>query len=170
MRGRTLDDGGVWREMFGLLEETCLVMVSILVVDDSKVQRTLARFICEDAGYEVLEASDGRSGIATAASQECDLILLDLQMPDLSGQEVLAVLSERGITTPVIILTADDATPIREECLALGAARAVQKPSEAEELIALVNAVLSEAAAGPVSNRGARDGQGQHGPSQEPAP
>ena len=122
-------------------------MACILVIDDSKVQRTLARFICEEAGHAVVEASDGSGGIAAAAeaSNRFNLILLDLQMPDMSGQQVLRALAERSITTPVIVLTADDAAPIQEECLALGAAQAVQKPSEPDGLLSLVNSVLADA-------------------------
>lgn len=121
-------------------------MASILVIDDSKVQRTLARFICEEVGHEVVEASDGRDGIAAAvdASSRYSIILLDLQMPDMSGQQVLRALAEQGITTPVIVLTADDAALIQEECLALGAARAVQKPADPADLLSLVNSVLTE--------------------------
>jgi two-component system chemotaxis response regulator CheY len=121
-------------------------MASILVIDDSKVQRTLARLICEEAGHQVVEASDGTEGVAAAvdAASGHNLILLDLQMPDMSGQDVLRALAGRGVTTPVIVLTADDAAPIQEECLALGAALAVQKPADPAELISLVNSVLAK--------------------------
>jgi len=121
-------------------------MARLLVIDDSKVQRAFARLVCEEAGHDVVEASDGRAGIAAAVdgSSPCNLILLDLQMPDISGQQVLRALAERGSTTPVIVLTADDAAPIRDECLALGAALAVQKPADPASLILLVNSVLTE--------------------------
>lgn len=116
-------------------------MARILVIDDSKVQRTYVRLVCEDAGHQVAEAGDGAEGIA--ASGDCDLILLDLQLPDMTGQEVLQQLSAAGVTVPVIVLSADDPQQVREQCLALGATRAELKPDDPRELLSMLEQELA---------------------------
>lgn len=140
-------DGGVcWKLVSDAASFRDPSMAHILVIDDSKLQRAYMRLVCKDAGHEVVEASDGGTGIklAVETSSKPGLILLDLQMPDMSGQQVLGALSERGIRTPVIVLTADDPTPIQDECLALGAARAVKKLEDPATLISLINSVLTD--------------------------
>lgn len=119
-------------------------MAKILVIDDSRVQRSFVRFSCEDAGHEIIEAEDGPTGLqkATESDTDCALILLDLQMPEMSGQEVLQALRDKNCPIPVILLTAGDPQAVMEECLALGAVQVIEKPDDPGQLVDLIAAVL----------------------------
>ena len=118
-------------------------MPRILVVDDSKTQRMLARIVLEDAGYEVLEAEDGDSGVAVASREAPDCILLDLHLPGDSGQDVLQSLHEKRLSIPVIISSAGVDAKTQSECLALGAAAVIDKPNDSQQLDKLIKSVLN---------------------------
>ena len=76
----------------------------ILVVDDSaEAQQLLKDLVIEPNGYEYLVAQDGAAGLQLAAQEQPDLIILDMQMPKMSGMEVLEALQQQGIATPVIV-------------------------------------------------------------------
>jgi DNA-binding response OmpR family regulator len=80
----------------------------VLIVDDEDGIRELCRVNLELEGYDVLEAADGPAAVATATSEELDLIVLDLMMPGMDGWEVLRRLQadERAAAVPVVVLTA----------------------------------------------------------------
>jgi CheY-like chemotaxis protein len=79
--------------------------VRILLVDDSPVERMALGHFLRRAGYKVDEAEDGRSALAHLQNRECDLLLLDLQMPGMSGFEVLTYLQKHRRGLPVILLS-----------------------------------------------------------------
>ena len=83
-------------------------MTTILVIDDKEENRALIRYLFEEPGYHVLEAEDGAQGLQIAETVRPDCILLDLQMPGLSGFDVLERLEANPGTReiPVLILTA----------------------------------------------------------------
>jgi two-component system KDP operon response regulator KdpE len=113
----------------------------ILVVDDEPKYVWAIRTNLEARGYGVLTAGDGHSGLELAASQEPDLILLDVRMPGLDGYELCRRIREFS-TAPIIMLTAlaDEANKIKG--LDAGADDYVTKPFSAEELMARVRAML----------------------------
>ena len=80
---------------------------TILYIDDSKVLQQKYSHVLQDAGYEVLIASDGQTGIATAESAHPSLIILDMLMPGLDGVEVLRRLKRTASTSniPVLVLS-----------------------------------------------------------------
>jgi CheY-like chemotaxis protein len=79
--------------------------VRILLVDDSPIERLgLAHFL-RRAGYDVDEAADGKSALSHLRNREVDLLLLDLQMPDVSGFDVLAYLQHHRRGLPVVLLS-----------------------------------------------------------------
>ena len=80
---------------------------TILYIDDSKVLQKKYSQVLQDAGYEVLIASDGQTGIATAESADPSLIILDMLMPGLDGVEVLRRLKRTASTSniPVLVLS-----------------------------------------------------------------
>jgi len=85
-------------------------VASILIVDDDERFRGIARRLLESEGFEVVgEAEDGRGALAAARELEPDVVLLDIQLPDLDGLEVAAQLAEQG--GPAVVLTST-----REEC------------------------------------------------------
>ena len=118
-----------------------MVKPSILVVDDEPRYIRAIQFNLEASGYEVLVAQDGRTAIELAASEEPDLVILDIRMPDLDGYEVCQQIRQfSGV--PIIMLTAlaQDADKVRG--LDTGADDYVTKPFSAEEMLARVRAVL----------------------------
>lgn len=82
-------------------------MTKIAIIEDDQVINQMYRMKFEAAGFEVATASDGEAGVKMAEKFKPEIILLDLQMPHMSGAEALEVIrkSTWGVTTPVIILT-----------------------------------------------------------------
>ena len=103
-------------------------MALILIIDDSSLARSSIRKILAPVGYEILEASSGAEGIKFLSEHSPDCILMDLLMPGISGMEILEQLHSTDSSPPVIIITADIQTSVRDRCLELGAFAVVNKP------------------------------------------
>jgi two-component system copper resistance phosphate regulon response regulator CusR len=115
--------------------------VKVLVVEDD---RTVGQFVqrgLEEAGMQVELVGDGPEGLTRASAGEFDLLVLDLRLPGLPGLELLRTLRDRGITMPVLVLTAQDAVESKVQALRIGADDYVTKPFAFEELLARVEAV-----------------------------
>lgn len=91
--------------------------------------------------YAVELAQDGPSGLEKAASGQYDLVILDLRLPGMSGLEVLRTLRDRGVATPVLVLTAQDSVEFKVDALRMGADDYVTKPFAMAELLARVEAI-----------------------------
>ena len=116
----------------------------VLVVDDDRVLRRFLRMALTDAGFDVVEAGDGVEALEQLDRRNCGLVLLDAQLPRLSGHEVLRrVRSQaRTRTLPVILVTSDDALSQRVAGLAAGADDYVIKPFLIDEVVARVRTTL----------------------------
>ncbi len=116
----------------------------ILVVDDEKDIVELLRYNLSQAGFEVREASDGRSALEAAKSRNPDLIILDVMLPDLSGTEVCRILrkDERTRTTPILMLTVKSEEAEKVAAFELGADDYVTKPFSPREVVLRVRAIL----------------------------
>ena len=109
-------------------------MKTCLVVDDSRVIRKVARRIIEDMGFEVAEAGDGQEALAWCRSSMPDAILLDWQMPVMTGIDFLRQLrAERGGDRPRVVFCTveNDAGSIRE-AIEAGAAEYIMKPFDTD--------------------------------------
>lgn len=113
----------------------------ILVVDDEPAIRRLLRNTLERAGYEIVEARNGKEAIAVAAAEHPSAILLDLGLPDRDGLGLIPLLRRDGDTT-VLVVSARDATDEKVSALDLGADDFVTKPFDTEELLARVRVAL----------------------------
>lgn len=113
----------------------------ILVVDDEDNLRSMLVAALKYEGYDVVQASDGAAGLRAAKETKPDLIVLDVMMPQLDGFAVVKRLREAGDRTPVIFLTARDASEDRVTGLNLGGDDYLPKPFSLEELVARVEAV-----------------------------
>lgn len=104
---------------------------SVLIVDDHPSFRASARRLLEESGYLVVgEAADGQTGIAAAGELDPDLVLLDVQLPDLNGFQVAARIADLATSGPVIVLTSSrDLSDLGEE-VATSAARGFIPKSE----------------------------------------
>jgi two-component system OmpR family response regulator len=113
----------------------------ILVVDDEPyiIDVVTAALLFE--GFTTDEASSGYDALAKATSESYDLIVLDVMLPDIEGIEVCARLRDRGVRTPVLFLTARDATADKLAGLVHGDDY-VTKPFSLDELVARIRAVL----------------------------
>jgi CheY-like chemotaxis protein len=119
-------------------------MPQILVVDDSRYSRRMISETLRTAGYDVIEAADGEQGLAIAAEQHCDCVLVDLLMPDVDGQSFLRQKNRLGLDVPVIITSADPEPQTRHDCETLGAFDVLAKPIDPDALIACVEQSLIE--------------------------
>ncbi len=117
-------------------------MPNILIVEDEPNMRLGLKDNLEFEGYEVDFAPDGESGLAKIYDNPYDLVLLDVMMPKMSGFDVCKAIRKKGITTPVILLTAKDQEIDKVLGLELGADDYVTKPFSLRELLARIKAVL----------------------------
>jgi two-component system response regulator MprA len=118
----------------------------ILIIEDSAEVISLLERVLGEHGYDVTAAMDGESGLARALEQIPDLVILDLGLPGRDGLQVTAELRRRGITAPVLMLTARGEVADRISGLEAGADDYLAKPFDAEELLARVRALLRRSA------------------------
>ena len=114
----------------------------LIVDDDPMVLDSLSRLIgAQD--FEAATAASGQQALAAVGRIQFDVILLDLNMPGMGGVEVLAELSGRGVATPVIVVSGDDAIDNAVRALRHGAADFIRKPYKPEELLKRIGNTLS---------------------------
>lgn len=117
-------------------------MPKILIVEDEPNMRLGLKDNLEFEGYDVDFANDGEAGLHKILDGNYDLILLDVMMPKMSGFDVCKTIRKKGISTPVILLTAKDQEIDKVLGLELGADDYVTKPFSLRELLARIKAVL----------------------------
>jgi len=115
---------------------------SILVVEDEQNILAALRDFLEFQGFKVTEAADGLDAERTVAKGLFDLILLDLMLPKISGEQLCRKWRQEGLQTPIIMLTAKGQEKEKVAGLNLGADDYITKPFSLEELLARINAVL----------------------------
>ncbi|MCW2598317.1 MAG: Two component signal transduction transcriptional regulator, winged helix family [Frankiales bacterium] len=121
----------------------------LLVVDDEPNIVELLSASLRFAGFEVETAAGGLEAVETARTYRPDLLVLDVMMPGLDGFGVVRRLRQEGVRTPVVFLTAKDATEDKVTGLTLGGDDYVTKPFSLEEVVARIRAVLRRVSASP---------------------
>ena len=118
----------------------------ILYVEDNFENRILVKRVLEVEGYVVLEAEDGPSGMRLATQEMPDLILMDINLPEVDGYEVTAELRQNSSLAhvPIVALTANVLKGDREKSLAAGCDGYIQKPIDVDLLPAQIAAFLRE--------------------------
>ncbi len=124
----------------------------LVVEDDVDILRLLSREL-EDAGFEVMAFDSGMRGLSAVRESSPDLVILDLGLPDISGQEIARRLRHTG-NIPIIILTAADEVGTKVEMLNAGADDYLAKPFHVEELLARVNVQLRKRSLGATQKIG----------------
>jgi two-component system, OmpR family, response regulator len=114
----------------------------LLIVDDEENLRSMLAAALRHHGFEVSSVANGRDALTTITSDRPDLVVLDVMLPDLDGFEVCRRMRADGDRTPVLFLTARDATEDKVRGLTLGGDDYLQKPFSLEELVARATAVL----------------------------
>jgi DNA-binding response OmpR family regulator len=115
---------------------------SILVVEDEQKIRTALADFLEFHDFKVAQAADGLEAERAVATRQFDLILLDLMLPKISGEQLCAQWRRDGLQTPIIILTAKGQEKEKVSGLNLGADDYITKPFSLQELLARIEAVL----------------------------
>lgn len=110
-------------------------MKKVLIIEDDKNVRRFLQLELEHEGYKVVTSEDGEAGVNQFRKDRFDIILLDLMMPKLSGEEVCKIIRESS-EIPIIVLTAKDQILNKVELLDMGADDYLTKPFEIEELFA----------------------------------
>lgn len=117
------------------------VPLRVLVVDDDDAMRALLRRILERQGHRVVDRSRGDRVLDALDSDPVDVVILDKEMPGLSGLDLLPLLRRRYPDIPVIIITAFGGTRVAGDALRLGAARYLEKPFRLDELMEAIHLV-----------------------------
>lgn len=115
--------------------------MKVLVVEDDLTVGGFVKRGLEEQRMNVDLVDDGLQGLERGSRGEYDVIVLDLRLPGMNGVEVLRTLRDRGIDTPVLVLTAQDAVDSKVQALRTGADDYVTKPFSFEELLARVEAL-----------------------------
>lgn len=110
----------------------------IHLVDDEEVIRKAASFALKTAGYDVVPYVSGLEFLKTARSARIGCVILDVRMPEMDGLEVQAVMAERGINMPVIVLTGHGDVSVAVQAMKAGAIDFLEKPFEKAALLQAV--------------------------------
>lgn len=117
-------------------------MTRIMIVEDELAIRRLLRTSLTSQGFQVIEAADGAQALAEIEQAEPDLVILDLGLPDIQGQELIRIIRTQGSTLPIVVLSSRTDERGKVEALDLGADDYVTKPFGTDELLARIRAAL----------------------------
>ena len=127
------------------------MIMKILVVDDEQAVRESLRRSLRFNGYDVLTASDGLEAVEAVRSENPELLILDVMMPNMDGLEVCRTLRSEGWDRPILVLTARDGVSDRVAGLDAGADDYLPKPFALEELLARVRSLVRRASADSIA-------------------
>lgn len=108
--------------------------MKILIIDDSFFQRKVVTDLVEEIGYEAILAKSGEEGLELLEKHKPDAITMDLLMPGMSGEDLLAHFKQLNNTVPVIVLSANIQETVKQRCLEAGASFFLNKPPNLETL------------------------------------
>ena len=123
----------------------------LLLVDDEDNLRSMLEAALRHSGFDVHPVANGRDAIEAVPTVDPDLIVLDVMLPDLDGFDVCKRLRQTGDRTPVLFLTARDATEDKVRGLTMGGDDYLVKPFALDELVARITAVLRRAGVDPAA-------------------
>lgn len=127
-----------------LVETETADQASILVVDDDQDTRELIALFLKNRGYSVTTSEDGIDALLHLGKKEFDLVLSDVNMPNLDGFKLLEMINQKGIATPVIFLTSRTRAKDEKRGLELGAVDYIKKPIQKEILSLRVKSVIKK--------------------------
>ncbi|WP_342780279.1 response regulator [Oceanispirochaeta crateris] len=121
-------------------------MKKILIVDDSRTVRESLKFFLTEEGYEVIQGADGQDALNVIQDQNCDLVITDVNMPNMDGLTLIGELRKmkKFKFTPILVLTTESQQNIMEKGKALGATGWIVKPFDNEKVIGVIRKVLGD--------------------------
>jgi sigma-B regulation protein RsbU (phosphoserine phosphatase) len=117
---------------------------SVLVLEDNLSIRSFVRMVLEEHGFKVIEAAAGWKALQLAEASPPDVLLLDWQLPDITGLDVLRALRAGRLQAPAILMTAYGSEELAMIALRLGVRDYLQKPFESDDLLRAIERALSE--------------------------
>jgi two-component system, cell cycle sensor histidine kinase and response regulator CckA len=117
---------------------------TVLIVDDEAGFRALIRDVLEDAGYQVLEAPDGKQAIAVRSDRSIDVLITDLAMPEMEGIEVIRAFSQSDQPPAIIAISGAFDESVLKAARLLGAKATLTKPIEIDQLVELVDSLVGK--------------------------
>jgi CheY-like chemotaxis protein len=115
----------------------------ILLAEDNRVNQLLVLRLLEGRGHRVTVAADGRKAVDEAERGNFDVILMDVQMPELDGLEATRILRARGVRAPIIAMTAHAMQGDRDRCLSAGMDAYVTKPIQPEDVFEAIEEAVA---------------------------
>lgn len=115
---------------------------TILIIDDDVTALDIVDFLFEEKGFEVVRRADGISALECVDEVEPDIILVDLMMPKMNGQETIRQLRKKGITAPIVAFTALDDPDIHQEATDAGCNLVLTKPCKPTILVQHIQNLL----------------------------
>lgn len=122
--------------------------MDVLVIEDDASVRTLVKAVLEHNDNKVSQAENAATGREMATSEDYDIIILDLGLPDGNGYEIAKHIRDQDITTPILVLSAEHETDVKIKCLKVGADDYLTKPFNTEELMARIEAITRRSSDG----------------------
>ena len=119
------------------------IKARILCADDNDDNRRLVAYLLEKTGAEVIMVEDGQQAVETALSEEFDLVLMDMQMPEMDGLQATSLLKQAGFEQPIIMLTANVDTTSKKQIADAGADGHFAKPIDTVRFYALLSELLT---------------------------
>jgi two-component system, OmpR family, alkaline phosphatase synthesis response regulator PhoP len=115
----------------------------VLIVDDSPTLRKVLNFYLSKRGFSVSEAQNGKIALEQITQKQFDVLILDMSMPVMNGEQVLAALKAKpDFHTPILILSADKIEERKAMGISLGAAYYMTKPFQPNEVVEMINKIL----------------------------
>ncbi len=118
----------------------------VLAVDDSKTMRDMVSFTLKNAGFDVLQAEDGRNALDVLGNSPVDLVITDVNMPNMNGIELVKSLRANAVHrgTPILILSTESGDGLKAQGREAGATGSIVKPFVPEKLLQVVSKVCPE--------------------------
>jgi PAS domain S-box-containing protein len=136
-------DNAVQRDKNNIKSDQPKFIGHVLVAEDVKTNQMLAKLLLNKMGLDVTIATDGNEAVQKALNQKFDLILMDIQMPNVDGYEATKAIRKAGIATPIIALTANVMKQDKEKCSQAGCNDYLPKPIDREKLMVRIGKYLS---------------------------